>query len=266
MKHLGSLTTLLLSFSLGCTVAPAAKNRGNAPKPAAPVAKRAPVAIAPTTTAAPEPTPSCPFSVPGLAISAENAHMGAALVFIGMGEPDGLREQIWAMADAHNRVHTAMGPLPGDEPTFAAERPGDEPPVVAKQPAEDGPIPVPEEPTAGEEPTAPAEEPGVATEEPADPDADLMNPYEKDEEEPTLASGGATARPAGDAASESDEDLTIVRTHSRARVDYVDKGARIVFTSDVDDVDALRAEVRNHASELREACSMGAEPATELVD
>jgi hypothetical protein len=249
MTNLGTLATLL-ALMVGCTVAPTA--RKTAPKPA-PVAAARPEPI--TVTVAPKQAPAsarCPLGIPSLAISSENAHSGAALVFIGAGEPDELRRQIFAMADAHNRVHVAMGPLPGEEPTL----------TTAARPSEDGPQPVKpaEEPTAADTPVdddsgIAAEEAPTAEAEPTPtPEEDLMDPYEESEDT-TLASGGATAKPATPIA-ESDEDLTVVRTHSRARVDFVDNGARLVFTSDDEDIDTIRNEVRELAGDLREACSI----------
>jgi hypothetical protein len=242
MKNLATLSTLLAATLLVAC--------GTSPRPTTTTMKtvqttqtRVPVAPpAPAPLPAPEPevaASSCPLPIPGVTISSENTHMGAAIVFIGSGDPAGLRSEVVDMAAAHNRVHAAIGPLPGTAPAET---------VTVVEPArDDGPIPVPDEPTAGEG-------------EGEDGQDGLMNPFDEGEaegEDETLASGGTRTVSAADAPSEADRDLTIIHVHSRARADEgVEKGARLVFVSDTDDIDALREEVREAASDLREACSI----------
>ncbi len=245
MKNLPYLTHALIGAALlaGCTVAPVAsrttpKHRAAPAPAAAPVAKQEPAPVTPRVVSAAEIEPiaaRCPLAIPGVSISAENSHMGAALVFIGVGDPDPLRGEVTAMADAHNRMHAAMGPLPGEEPRETVT-------VTVPRPEDEGPVPVP---------------PESGTEQGDQDEDSLMDPY-KDDQDPTLASGGATARAEGaEAPSMTDEDLTIVKTHSRARADTtVDKGARLVFIADEDDVEDLRNEVRTAAADLRESCGI----------
>lgn len=68
-------------------------------------------------TAAPKPVaasddPSCPVSVPGTSVTAEDTAGGAALVFVTTGDTAELRKRVAAMASMHNEQHAAMGPLP----------------------------------------------------------------------------------------------------------------------------------------------------------
>src|SRR5689334_5432911 len=108
MKNLPYLTSGLLALVAACTVAPTAKRTSPARHAKAPVVQKAPVAVAPTP--APEPeletiAAQCPLAIPGVSITAETSHMGAALVFTGVGDPEPLRGEVTQMAEAHNRIH-----------------------------------------------------------------------------------------------------------------------------------------------------------------
>jgi hypothetical protein len=56
--------------------------------------------------------PSCPVSVPGTSVTAEDTPTGAALVFVTTGDAAELRKRAGTMASMHNEHHAAMGPLP----------------------------------------------------------------------------------------------------------------------------------------------------------
>ena len=65
-----------------------------------------------TTAVATADDPSCPVSVPGTSVTAEDTPTGAALVFVTTGDAAELRKRVAAMAAMHNEQHGAMGPLP----------------------------------------------------------------------------------------------------------------------------------------------------------
>lgn len=71
----------------------------------------------PTTTTPEKPVataddPSCPVSVPGTSITAEDTSTGAALVFVTTGDVTELRKRAATMETMHNDHHGSMGPLP----------------------------------------------------------------------------------------------------------------------------------------------------------
>jgi len=56
--------------------------------------------------------PTCPVSVAGTSVTAEDTTTGAALVFVTTGDVAELRKRVGALAKTHNDHHAAMGPLP----------------------------------------------------------------------------------------------------------------------------------------------------------
>jgi hypothetical protein len=56
--------------------------------------------------------PTCPVSVAGTSVTAEDTANGAALVFVTTSDVGELRKRVAAMGKTHNDQHAAMGPLP----------------------------------------------------------------------------------------------------------------------------------------------------------
>jgi hypothetical protein len=69
-------------------------------------------ATTPATPAAAADDPTCPVTVVGTSVTAEDTSTGAALVFVTTSDVPELRKRVGAMARMHNDHHTAMGPLP----------------------------------------------------------------------------------------------------------------------------------------------------------
>jgi hypothetical protein len=74
------------------------------------------------------------------------------------------------------------------------------------------------------------------------------------DDEPVHASGAGPRRPPPVAAGDPRRDV-VVLFPSTARVEPVERGARLVFASDVSERDALRAEVRGEAAAIADACA-----------
>ena len=66
---------------------------------------------APAPVDKPTDDPNCPL-VPGTSVAVEDTPTGAAIVFVTTGDVAELRKRVHAVADAHNREHEKMGPMP----------------------------------------------------------------------------------------------------------------------------------------------------------
>lgn len=71
---------------------------------------KSPATTKPVPTTADDPT--CPVTVAGTSVTAEDTASGAALVFVTTSDVAELRKRVTALAKTHNDHHTAMGPLP----------------------------------------------------------------------------------------------------------------------------------------------------------
>lgn len=56
--------------------------------------------------------PTCPVTVAGTSVTAEDTANGAALVFVTTSDVAELRKRVGSLAKTHNDHHSAMGPLP----------------------------------------------------------------------------------------------------------------------------------------------------------
>jgi hypothetical protein len=230
-----------------CTVAPAQRAQ---PRTATPTP-------APVTEI--EPVDPCPLGDGAVAVAVENTPRGAALVFIAIDDEDALRTRIFAIADLHNRQHAStVRADPSDVYPYG------KPDVTAPLPGEPGDVRVPDSPI-GDTSGIGGELPGAGTaagagvdvdaevaDDAEDVEARLVDPY--GERDRTYASGRPGLGPRHD--RDRGTFALLVMTPSRARVDNLDGGVRLVFTAATPDVDALRRELRLAAEELRDLCSV----------
>lgn len=214
-----------------CTTAPTRAYR--APDSTATLPERPAVSTPPK----PEPAPvvavipdECPIKVSGTVISVEDTSQGATLVLTTTGDADELRTALYTMADTNNQMHARMGPLPADG-GVAVVGGADNTIAGENQP----PRPTPGEAVAPTPPAPPVTEGTVKDEE------TLPTPSEG-----IYASGGV--KPA-------QSDVGPLTTHSRARVESIAGGARIVFIAFPDDVAVLQRELHARARAISRDCA-----------
>jgi len=243
-----------IATASACSTTPTRAYR--APDQQAMLPEREPVATPPK----PEPPPavasvpdSCPIKVPGTIVAVEDTSAGGTLVLTTTGDADQLRTSLYAMADGNNQMHAKMGALPaeggggvavaGSADTGTTTDPSKSYGGTTGQGSNTiaGENKKPSQPTTGQ-PSAPVTGQGTSG---VSDQEDLPQPSES-----IYASGGAKKAPPNDVGP--------LNTHSRARVESIAGGARIVFTAFPDDVAALQQELRARARSIERNCGWAA--------
>jgi hypothetical protein len=276
MKTARILCATLLAIATGaCTTAPTRAYR------APDTHQTLPEKPAVETPPKPQPKPqlaklpaSCPVKVPGTTVSMEQTPQGGALVFTTIGDADALRTQLYAMADTHNEMHAKMGPLPVEGGAAVAGADG-----TATSDAS-----ATNDASAATPSTPPTKSDDDLTGTATDQDKSYGGTSENGntiaaETEEEQKKQGADKAPAAGAASDDDlpnpsdgiyasgvpktsatpaeDESEDVLTHSRARVESIASGARLVFVAFPDDVQALRNELQRRADSLQRECAWG---------
>jgi hypothetical protein len=282
MKTVRILCATLLAIATGaCTTAPTRAYR-------APDTHQAlPEKPAVETPPKPQPKPqlaelpaSCPVRVPGTTVAMEQTPQGGALVFTTIGDADALRTQLYAMADTHNEMHAKMGPLPVEGGAAVAGADGaatnDTTATTDATASSDAAAATPSSPPTKSD----GDLTGTATDQDksyggTSDDGNTIAAETKDAQKKQ----GADKAPAAGAASDdalpspsdgvyasgvptttaapADDESEDVLTHSRARVESIASGARLVFVAFPDDVQALRNELQRRADSLQRQCAWG---------
>jgi hypothetical protein len=260
MKTARFLCATLLAIATGaCTTAPTRAYR-------APDSHQAlPEKPAVETPPKPQPKPqlaelpaSCPVKVPGTTVATEQTPHGGALVFTTIGDADALRTQLYAIADTHNEMHAKMGPLPVEGGTPVAGADGTATPPAATESDLTGTATDQDKSYGGNsengntiaaetEDETKKQDPSKAPAAGAASDDALPSPSDG------VYASGVPQTSAAPVEDESDD----VLTHSRARVESIASGARLVFVAFPDDIQALRNELQRRADALQRECAWG---------
>jgi len=249
--------SLFATALAACYTAPTkayAQPREPAALPERPIAETPPkVEPAPAIAAVPE---TCPVHVQGTTVSFEETTQGGALVFTTIGDADQLRTELYGIADTHNEMHAKMGPMPvegSDNVARAAESGAGASGTAAPDTRKATTKPATSEPDLGNATSKDKSYGGVASDGTKGTSKDVPSANDG-----IYASGGVTTkRPVAELGPDA------IATHSRARVESIAGGARIVFVGFPDEVQALRNELREHASRLRQECAWGEAPANQ---
>jgi hypothetical protein len=188
----------------------------------------------------------CPIEARGVSVAVESTADGAALVFTSVSDASSLRTQLFAMADTHNEMHARMGALPG---TSTADRGIGLAPEQDEIARDDRSF-AEEDEARVEEDRSFEEDESIAQDDPAS----TMEDDYRDRDDRVLAGGRGQQRTHEHGLDADTDTGQLVLTHSRARVEYVPGGAKMIYTAAPEDLTSLRSELHGLARRLEQDC------------